>query len=289
MPPAKVVLITGASSGLGRAAAEALARRGYRVFGTSRRASTESRPYEMLCLDVRSDESVRACVDEVVRRTGRIDVLVNNAGYGLVSLAEETTLEQARRQFETNFFGAARMVRAVLPVMRRQLAGRIINIGSIAGLLGIPGQSYYCATKWALEGFTESLLYELERFGIEVCVVEPGFFRTEIAEHVEEGAEPLPAYDALRSAVRTALLGAFERSLPPERFARRLVQIVESRYLRLRYPVTDGPPWIAWLKPLVPMELFSRCVRRWFRIGRWKWRPHLERGRRALRRQSECA
>ena len=182
MPRERVVLITGASKGLGRAAAELLSLRGCRVFGTSRHPQPDpSHGYEMLPLDVRSDESVQACVGEVLRRAGRIDVLVNNAGYGLVGLIEETGVEQVREQFETNFFGVVRMTQTVLPVMRGQLAGRIINISSMAGIMGVPGEGYYCATKFALEGFTETLYYEVEPFGIHACLVEPGFFATDFS------------------------------------------------------------------------------------------------------------
>jgi NAD(P)-dependent dehydrogenase (short-subunit alcohol dehydrogenase family) len=268
MSQGKVVLITGVSMGLGRAAAELLARRGYRVFGTSRKPAEASLSYEMLPLDVRSGESVRACVEEVVRRAGQIDVLVNNAGYGLVGAAEEFSIERLKEQFETNFFGAVRMTQAVLPVMRRQLKGRIVNVSSVAGLIGMSGLSAYCATKFALEGYMESLLLEVERFGIEVCLMEPGFLRTQFGQNFVEGDRPLAAYDGLRSTVRTALLTGLQTAPPPERFAKRLAEILAAPRLRLRYPVTAGPPWIAWCKRLVPTGLFSRGVRRSYRIGR---------------------
>jgi NAD(P)-dependent dehydrogenase (short-subunit alcohol dehydrogenase family) len=272
---------------LGRAAADLLSLRGYRVFGTSRRLAEASLAWEMLPLDVRCEESVRACVAEVVRRAGRIDVLVNNAGYGVLGAAEEVSVERVKEQFETNFFGAVRMTQAVLPVMRRQLQGRIVNVSSVAGQIGVPGQAAYCATKFAMEGYTESLLFEVERFGIEVCLVEPGFFRTEIDRNFVAGDRPLAAYDGVRDAVRTALLAALEAAPLPERFAERLARILAAPRLRLRYAVTDGPPWIVWCKRLLPMDLFARGVRWWYRIGRWRWMPQLAEARRVLRRQVE--
>src|SRR5690606_35507590 len=159
----KVVLITGASSGLGRATARLLAERGYRVFGTSRRppADAPTGGVEPLALDVCADASVAACVQTVLARAGRIDALINNAGYELGGALEEATLEEAQRQFETNFFGAVRMIRAVLPAMRRQGGGRIVNVSSLAGLAPVPFLGLYSASKFALEGYSEALRHEV--------------------------------------------------------------------------------------------------------------------------------
>ncbi|MFQ5457938.1 MAG: SDR family NAD(P)-dependent oxidoreductase, partial [Myxococcota bacterium] len=175
-----VVLVTGASSGFGAAISALLSSRGLRVFGTSRRAGAEGTggAVTMLPLDVRSDASVTACVAGVLARAGRVDALVNNAGYTFASAAEEASLEEAKAQFETNFFGAARMMRAVLPIMRRQESGRIVNVTSLAGLLGVPFHAYYSASKFALEGFSEGLRQEVRSFGIHVSCVEPGDFKT---------------------------------------------------------------------------------------------------------------
>src|SRR5215212_7246609 len=147
----KVALVTGASSGIGQATAERLAKAGYKVYGTSRRGTQAgNRPFEMLALDVTSDESVEAAVSEVMRRDGRIDLLVNNAGFGVAPAgAEESSIDQARAIFETNFFGLVRMTRAVVPHMRRQGSGRIINIGSVLGFLPMPYGALYAATRHA--------------------------------------------------------------------------------------------------------------------------------------------
>jgi NAD(P)-dependent dehydrogenase (short-subunit alcohol dehydrogenase family) len=171
----KIALVTGASSGIGQATAERLARAGYNVYGTSRRGAEAGQPsFEMLPLDVTSDESVEAVVREVMRLDGRIDLLVNNAGFSIAPAgAEESSIEQARSIFETNFFGLIRMTRAVVPHMRRQRSGRIINIGSVLGLLPMPYGALYAATKHAAEGYSESLDHELRTRGIRVAVIEP--------------------------------------------------------------------------------------------------------------------
>jgi len=175
-----VALVTGASSGIGEATAERLARAGYRVYGTSRRgAQAGGRSFEMLPLDVTSDESVAAAVGEVMRLEGRLDLLVNNAGFSVAPAgAEESSIEQARAIFDTNFFGIVRMTRAVVPQMRRQGAGRIINIGSALGFLPMPYGALYAATKHAVEGYSESLDHELRTRGIRVSVIEPAYTKT---------------------------------------------------------------------------------------------------------------
>jgi NAD(P)-dependent dehydrogenase (short-subunit alcohol dehydrogenase family) len=172
-PKGKVALVTGASSGIGEATAERLAKAGYKVYGTSRRgAQAGKRSFEMLPLDVTSDESVEAAVSDVMRRDGRIDLLVNNAGFGVAPAgAEESSIDQARSIFETNFFGLIRMTRAVVPHMRRQGSGRIINIGSVLGFLPMPYGALYAATKHAVEGYSESLDHELRTRGIRVWLV----------------------------------------------------------------------------------------------------------------------
>ena len=164
MSDQRVVLITGASSGVGQSTARLLSHENYKVFGTSRNpAIAETIPaVEMLPLDVRTGDSVRACVEAVSSRAGHIDVLINNAGYELAGAVEELTSEETRAQFETNFFGVVRMVNAVLPAMRRQRHGHIVNVGSLAGVSSIPFLGIYSASKFALEGYTEALRHEVK-------------------------------------------------------------------------------------------------------------------------------
>src|SRR6266550_224216 len=199
----KTALVTGASSGIGEATAERLAKAGYKVYGTSRRgARPGQRSFEMLALDVTSDESVAAAVGEVMRLDGRIDLLVNNAGFGVApGGAEESSLDQARSIFETNFFGLVRMTRAVVPHMRRQGNGRIINIGSVLGFLPMPYGALYAATKHAIEGYSESLDHELRPFGIRVSIIEPAYTRTHFDANFLEADAKLDEYREVRAAV----------------------------------------------------------------------------------------
>src|SRR3990170_6895061 len=198
-----IALVTGASSGIGEATAERLAKAGYKVYGTSRRgAQTDQRSFEMLPLDVTSDESVATAVKELFRSEGRIDLLVNNAGFGVAPAgAEESSLEQARAIFETNFFGIVRMTRAVVPHMRRQGAGRIINVGSVLGFLPMPYGALYAATKHAIAGYSESLDHELRTRGIRVSVIEPAYTKTPFDANFLEADAKLDEYREIRAAV----------------------------------------------------------------------------------------
>lgn len=198
-----VALVTGASSGIGKATAERLATAGYKVYGTSRRGATPGlRPFEMLPLDVTSDESVEAAVNTLLRSEGRIDLLVNNAGFSIAPAgAEESSLAQARSVFETNFFGIVRMTRAVVPTMRSQGRGRIINIGSVLGFLPAPYMALYAATKHAVAGYSESLDHELRTRGIRVSVVEPAYTQTHFEANLQEADAQLDEYREARTAV----------------------------------------------------------------------------------------
>jgi NAD(P)-dependent dehydrogenase (short-subunit alcohol dehydrogenase family) len=178
----KVALVTGASSGIGRAAADLLAREGWRVYAASRTPAGVSGEHAVrpLAMDVTRDASVREAVTAIVTGEGRLDLVVNSAGYGLAGAVEDTSDEEAYAQFDTNFFGVLRVVRAALPHLRAQGNGMIINIGSLAGLMGLPFQAVYSASKFAVEGLTEGLRQEVARYGVRVVVVEPGDARTNI-------------------------------------------------------------------------------------------------------------
>ncbi|WP_418138353.1 oxidoreductase [Marinomonas sp. RS-M-Aa-14] len=175
-----VALVTGASSGIGEATAKKLLTAGYRVYGTSRRGAISNQTgFPMLALDVTDDSSVEAAVAELIRLEGRIDLLVNNAGFGFSpAAAEESSIEQSKAMFDTNFHGVVRMTRAVVPHMRRQGRGRIINIGSILGVVPVPYAALYCASKHAVEGYSEALDHELRTQGIRVSVIEPAYVKT---------------------------------------------------------------------------------------------------------------
>ncbi|MDN8617380.1 oxidoreductase [Variovorax ginsengisoli] len=210
----KVALVTGASSGIGEAIAHRLAKAGCKVYGTSRRGDQAGRrPFELLPLDVTKDESVEAAVQKVMQLEGRIDLLVNNAGFGVAAAgAEESSIEQAQSIFDTNFFGLVRMTRAVVPHMRSQKRGRIINIGSVLGFLPLPYMALYSATKHAVAGYSESLDHELRKLGIRVSVVEPAYINTPFDANLMQPDAPLDVYREIREGVakrvKEALVGA---------------------------------------------------------------------------------
>ena len=186
----KVALVTGSSSGIGYETAITLARAGIHTYASMRNlekskaitemAGTENLPLRVVQLDVNDDSSVKDAIDKIVKEKERIDVLVNNAGYGLFGSLEDISLEEIKAQFETNFFGVIRVTQLVLPLMRGQKSGTIVNVSSVGGRIGVPALSAYQSTKFALEGLSESISYELEPFGIRVVIVEPGFIRTNI-------------------------------------------------------------------------------------------------------------
>src|SRR6266513_882508 len=228
----QTVLVTGASSGIGQVIAQLLTERGFTVYGTSRKPTGTLVP-----LDVRSDASVRACLD----RVGKIDVLVNNAGYTLMGSAEETSIEEAKGQLETNFFGVVRMVNAVLPAMRKAGAGKIVNVGSLAGITAIPFGAFYTASKFALEGYSEALWHELRPLGINVTLIEPGFVATAIGESTQIAAAPLAAYNGVRQRATAALDQHVKDGISPDAVAKRVLRVIQSRSPSLRYPVgTDA-------------------------------------------------
>jgi NAD(P)-dependent dehydrogenase (short-subunit alcohol dehydrogenase family) len=268
MSEQRVVLITGASSGVGQSTARLLAQRGYKVFGTSRHSTTsEFTPaVEMLTLDVRADGSVRACVDAVVNRSGRLDVLINNAGYELAGALEELSSEEARAQFETNFFGVVRMVDAALPLMRRQKRGHIINVSSLAGLSAIPFLGLYSASKFALEGYTEALRHEVTPFNIQVSMTEAGFLRTPMMHNRQVGAHRITDYDPWRQRALNAIRASEEKAPGPEVVANTLLEIVSSKTPRLRYLIGSQAKSVTRLRRFLPAGVFERGVRRSFSL-----------------------
>ena len=267
MSSPKVALVTGASSGFGQLTAFSLADKGYRVFGTSRREhSTPSNGIDMLVLDVRSDDSVRSCVRDVMAHAESIDVLINNAGQIHASVIEETSLEQAKDVLETNFWGAVRVTAAVLPIMRRQRRGHIINVSSLAGLVSIPGQGFYSASKFALEGYAEALSLEVEQFNICVSLIEPGFFKTHLHHEMQRASMRSDDYAVLREALETTLTVAIEHGDDPHKVAEMIVRIAESESPRLRYRVGNDALWVPRLKALLPYKLFRRGIRRRFNL-----------------------
>jgi NAD(P)-dependent dehydrogenase (short-subunit alcohol dehydrogenase family) len=264
MPEKKVVLITGASSGIGQATARLLAQRGFTVFGTSRNPSgVEAMPgVEMLSLDVRLDESVNACVDAVLKRAGRLDTLVNSAGYALAGAIEEAMLEEAKAQFETNFFGVARMVKTVLPIMRRQGSGQIINISSVTGLAALPFGGFYSASKFALEGYTEALRHEVKPFHIRVSLVEPGYIKTRLRRNQQFATDRITDYDPWRKGSSGAGRQWEEKLPEPTLVAECVLRIIESKSPKLHHRVGKESAQAFWLRRFLPESLFEQGTRR---------------------------
>ena len=266
MAGGRVVLITGASSGFGKATASSLALRGFRVFGTSRKASGEKQDgVEMLRLDITSDESVRACMSSLLTKTGQIDVLVNNAGQALVGGLEETSVEEAKAHFDTSFFGTVRMVSAVLPDMRKRRSGQIINVASLAGTFPVPFEGYYGAAKAALMAYSEVLRQELKTLGINVSVVEPGFFRTNLGSTRVAAAKPISDYDEMRKRAHAALAESFNEGGDPQEVADTIVKIIESSTPRLHYPVGKEKSYL-FMKRILPTSAMESQTRKHWRL-----------------------
>ncbi len=263
-----IVLVTGASSGIGQATAGRLATAGYKVYGTSRRgAQTGQQAFGMLPLDVTSDESVEAVVKELMRLEGRIDLLVNNAGFGVAPAgAEESSLEQARSIFETNFFGIVRMTRAVLPYMRKQGGGRIINIGSVLGFLPMPYGALYAATKHAIEGYSESLDHELRTRGIRVSVIEPAYTKTPFDANFMEPDAKLDEYREVRAAVNRRVKEVMATAEKPGVVADAVLKAASSARPKLRYTAGGLASRLRFLRRFAPAGLVDAGIRRDLRL-----------------------
>jgi NAD(P)-dependent dehydrogenase (short-subunit alcohol dehydrogenase family) len=260
----KTAIVTGASSGIGEATAERLARAGYKVYGTSRRGAREGqRSFEMLPLDVTSDESVDAAVREVIRLAGRIDLLVNNAGFGVApAAAEESSIEQAQSIFDTNFFGLVRMTRAVVPHMRQQGGGRIINIGSVLGFLPAPYMALYAATKHAIEGYSESLDHEVRTSGIRVSVIEPAYTKTQFDANLLEADSKLDEYRAARAGVSKQMREVLAAGDEPGVVADVVLKAAMASRPKLRYTAGALANRLRLLRRFAPAGVMDAGIRR---------------------------
>lgn len=268
MSEKQVVLITGISSGIGQATARLLAPLDFSIFGTGRNLSgVEAIPgVEVLSLDVRSEESVNTCVDTVLKRAGRLDILINNAGYGLTGVVEEVTMEEAKAQFETNFFGVVRMVKRVLPIMRRQGSGQIINVSSGLGLAALAFTGFYSSSKFALEGYTEALRHEVKPFQIKVSLVEPGFVYTQFRNNIQYAGDPISDYDPWRQRASEAVQKHREKGIEPARVAECILRIIESKSPRLRNIIGKEVARTFLMRRLLPESLFERGARRYLNL-----------------------
>jgi NAD(P)-dependent dehydrogenase (short-subunit alcohol dehydrogenase family) len=270
----KVVLITGGSSGFGKVCVDHLAGCGHRVYGTSRRArfptdrNTSQLPL-IIPMDVCDENSVAAAVDFILEQEGRLDVLVNNAGFALTGAIELTLPEEARGQFETNFFGVHRVCRRVLPAMRRQRSGLIVNISSMGGLIALPFQGFYCASKYALEGLTESLRMEVKPYGVQVALIEPGDFKTHISANRVIAAASTEAsdYTSRQRAAIDMITRNEHNGADPRKLAVLLSNIIGQKRVQTHYLVGMYFQKMAvWARRILPASMFEKLIMSHYKI-----------------------
>jgi short-subunit dehydrogenase len=281
----QTVLITGATDGLGRAAALLLAGKGYRVFAAGRSAEKRAEldrlaankklPLESLELDVCDDSSVNRAVQEVLQKASSIDVLINNAGVGLMAVAEELKLDDLRRLYETNIFGLLRVTQAVLPHMRARKSGRVLMLSSVAGILTPPTYGAYSSSKHAVEALSNALRLELYPFNIDVILIEPGYIMTnfqqtakDLAESYIEGSTGSPYAKIYKGAIAGATSSRRESKTTPEDCARVILNAIESGHPKARYTVTPLAKWAAFGRRVLPDTLMDSFLRRKFGIVR---------------------
>ncbi len=268
-----IALITGSNSGIGLATAIYLARRGYTVWATMRNleksrelraiVEVEKLPIEIAQLDVCDDNSVKNAVAQILQKSGRIDVLVNNAGYGLRGAVEEVSLDEWKQQFETNFFGVIRVTHAVLPQMRARRSGAIVNISSVLGRMALPFSGPYIASKFALEGLTETLRYELAPWNINVILIEPGFIATKFQENAQlsQAAQRDDSpYAIFKKASGRRVQSNIYRAASPERVAEKIYHAITHPKPKLRYPVGRDARLVLPLRRFLPEGLFEKIL-----------------------------
>lgn len=238
----QTILITGASSGFGLLIAQQLHRKGYNVIGTSRDPEKvqPGLPFKILALDIADDSSIQSFGKEMFKHINRLDVLINNAGFYLSGLAEETSIEQGRQQLETNFWGTIKLTNELLPYFRRQRSGKIITVGSIMGLIGLPGGAYYAASKHALEGYFKALRFELNEFNIKVSMVEPIGFKTNIVSNSMVAENKIGDYDVYRTTLEDYTRDLFEQSAEPTPVIDTVIKLVGVKDPKFNHPVGKG-------------------------------------------------
>src|SRR5881296_2022178 len=265
----KITLVTGVSSGIGREIAQLLAERGARVFGTVRnpRSASSIHGVDLVSMDVTEDASVRAAVQSIEQKAGPVQLLVNNAGYSFMGALEETSIEEARQQFETNLFGVLRVTNAILPGMRRQGFGRIVNISSVLGFLPAPYMGIYAASKHAIEGYTETLDHEIRRFGVRALLVEPAYTRTNLSGNTKSAKISLAVYAEERKRLTDAAQQNIERGDNPRMVAEAVWNALTAKSPRLRYPVGKGVA-LSRMRRFIPAGMFDKSFRKQFQLDR---------------------
>lgn len=267
----KVSVVTGSSSGVGYETALILARNGFLTYATMRNtekgeslnsiSKKENLPIKILQLDVTDESSVNTAIKTIYDESGQIDVLINNAGYGLVGAFEDVSMEEIKSQFETNYFGLIRVTQAVLPIMRNQNSGKIVNISSGAGRFGYPTGSIYVSTKFAVEGLSESIAYEVEPFGVKMILVEPGVIRTNFfnaSTITKKSLNPDSPYFKMFQSMGSGISEMLENGSTPELIAKTVFDAVTSDNPKIRYPAgNDVKQWLESKKKMSDEDFFN--------------------------------
>ena len=271
----KIAIVTGSSSGIGYATSLLLARNRFHTYATMRNieksadiqeiTNKERLSLQVIQLDVNDDASIRNSIKRIERENERIDVLINNAGYGLVGAFEDLSVEEIKSQFETNFFGVIRLTQQVLPIMRKQKSGTIVNVSSGAGRIGFPGMSAYVSSKFALEGLSESMSYELEPFGIKVVIIEPGVIRTNFKKNSVMSEKSLDnssisPYSSIIQKIDSSISSIIEHATPPEDVAKAILHAITSNNPELRYLVGNDMIMMAETKKSMSDEDFRKMM-----------------------------
>ncbi len=268
----KIVLITGASSGIGATCASFLSTQGYTVYGTSRHpdeSGNQIRNWQLIPLDVRNDASVDHCINTILSQEGGLDAVINNAGFGIAGSVEETSLKEAKEQFEVNFFGILRIIRRVLPLMRKQGHGTIINISSLGGLIGLPFQALYSASKFALEGLSEGLYKEVRSSGIHIVLIEPGDFKTAFTANRRTtiASEKNSPYGETFARALATMERDETQGCDPQQIAKLAHHILEASNPRLRYRVGAFTQKLSVsLKALLPNRIFDWLIMKHYQL-----------------------
>ena len=266
----KVIFITGATSGIGEAIATFLHTKGYKVYGTGRNpAPIHEVGYSLVKLDINNQKTIDEAVGSIIQKEGRIDAIINNAGIGLAGPFEEISTDDALEVMDTNVLGILRTSKAVLPIMRKQKSGKIINIGSIGGITGLPFRSFYCASKYATEGLSESLSMEVKQFGISVSLIQSGDMKTKINLNRKElELESNSDYSVSYEKVRKEINDSVDKSQDPIKIAKVIHKILQSKRPKFRYRI--GLPlehFTIFVKNLVPYRLYEYLVNNHYKIN----------------------
>lgn len=262
-----VALVTGASSGIGRATARALADQGFQVYGTTRgKGAAEVDGITMITCDVTSEDSVRDAVGYVTDTAGQIDLLVNNAGVGMLGALEDSSIRQHQDLFDVNVFGAIRMIKAVLPGMRARRNGRIINISSVLGFIPAPFSASYAASKHALEAYSQSLDHEVRGTGIRVLLIEPAYTKTAFDTNIMRPDEPKQWYSGARAGADKLIEEALVKGDAPETIARVVIKAASARSPQLRYPAGKIARQLNVARKIIPDSILDGMLRKQLRL-----------------------